>query len=109
VLFALLSLLAGPHAPCSASPVGPDHRLDEVCAALVAPGGSDAHVIVRTLIVPATSWDWAVGAALGLAEPGIFFRATPHPIADPALLGVRPEQHIGVVLSILASELRLRG
>jgi iron complex transport system permease protein len=58
-----------------------------VWSALVAPSGSEADVVVRSLRLPRTLLGIAVGLALGVAG-GLIQGHTRNPLADPGLLGV---------------------
>jgi iron complex transport system permease protein len=59
----------------------------DVWSALVAPSGSEADVVVRSLRLPRTLLGIAVGLALGVAG-GLIQGHTRNPLADPGLLGV---------------------
>lgn len=71
----------------------------EVWAALTAPSGSDADVIVRTLRLPRTVLGLIVGACLGVA--GVLMQGhTRNPLAEPGLLGVSAGAAFSVVLGL---------
>jgi iron complex transport system permease protein len=73
----------------------------EVWAAIVAPDGGEAAIIVRELRLPRTLLALAAGAALGLAG-ALIQGHTRNPLADPGLLGVNAGAAFAVVLAIYA-------
>lgn len=68
-------------------------------AALWAPTGSEADLIVRTLRLPRTLVGLAVGVALGVAG-ALLQGHTRNPLAEPGLLGVSAGAAFAVVLAI---------
>lgn len=91
VLGALAGLAVG------AKPLAPG----AVWTALVAPTGTEADVIVRSLRLPRTVLALVAGAALGMA--GTLIQGhTRNPLADPGLLGVSAGAAFAVVLAIYA-------
>lgn len=92
---ALLLLCAFASLSAGASAVNPG----AVYAALVAPDGSNAQVIVRTIRLPRTLIALSVGAALAVAG-ALMQGLTRNPLASPGLLGVNAGAALAVVLAV---------
>lgn len=73
----------------------------EVLAALLAPTGSEADVVVREVRFPRTLVGVLAGAALGLAG-ALMQGHTRNPLADPGILGVNAGAAFAVCLGISA-------
>lgn len=72
---------------------------DTVIAALRAPDGSNAHLIVTELRLPRTIIGLGVGAALAVA--GVSMQAvTRNPLASPTILGVNAGASFAIVVAV---------
>lgn len=67
--------------------------------ALVAPDGTEDHIVVRALRIPRTVLGIVAGAALGLAG-ALMQGHTRNPLADPGILGVNAGAAFLVVIGI---------
>ena len=76
-----------------------DIGLGEVYQALVAPDGSTAHLIIRTVRVPRSLTALLVGAAVAIAG-AIMQGLTRNPLADPGILGINAGAAFAVVMAV---------
>ncbi len=73
--------------------------LPTVWDALLAPDGTEDHIVVRALRIPRTVLGMVVGAALGLAG-ALMQGHTRNPLADPGILGINAGAAFLVVIGI---------